>query len=154
MVREYKGRIPVSMATVSRVRCREDMFGSKSRAVRGSKNAIRSKGLFNPNKIVDPPRHDDRTLFRFNPAYEENITVHGSFETGFNWSEWGGFHGAVEMCNNNGACRKIDPGVMCPSYRITKNEKDLVRGRANTLRLALSGQLGSDALTAMKCSRL
>ena len=37
---------------------------------------------------------------------------------------------------------------MCPSYRVTKNEKDLVRGRANTLRLALSGQLGPDALTS------
>ena len=45
------------------------------------------------------------------------------------------------MCNNNGACRKLDSGVMCPSYRVTKEEKDLVRGRANTLRLALSNQL-------------
>jgi Fe-S oxidoreductase len=52
------------------------------------------------------------------------------------------------MCNNNGACRKHDDGVMCPSYRVTRNEKDLVRGRANTLRLALSGQLGPDAMTA------
>jgi len=51
------------------------------------------------------------------------------------------------MCNNNGACRKSAGGVMCPSYRATRNEKDLVRGRANTLRLALSGQLGKDALT-------
>ena len=36
---------------------------------------------------------------------------------------------------------KLDSGVMCPSYRVTKEEKDLVRGRANTLRLALSNQL-------------
>jgi Fe-S oxidoreductase len=45
------------------------------------------------------------------------------------------------MCNNNGHCRKFDADVMCPSYRITRNEKDLTRGRANTLRLAMSGQL-------------
>ena len=60
----------------------------------------------------------------------------------------GWIYGAVEMCNNNGACRKTESGVMCPSYRVTKNEKDLVRGRANTLRLALSGQLGPNAITA------
>ena len=45
------------------------------------------------------------------------------------------------MCNNNGHCRKFDAGTMCPSYRATGNERDLTRGRANTLRLALSGQI-------------
>ena len=52
------------------------------------------------------------------------------------------------MCNNNGACRALGAGVMCPSFRATRDEKDLTRGRANTLRLALSGQLGPDALTS------
>jgi Fe-S oxidoreductase len=64
------------------------------------------------------------------------------------WSEWGSFASAAEMCNNNGACRKSDPGVMCPSYRATGDETHLTRGRANTLRLALSGQLGPDALVS------
>jgi Fe-S oxidoreductase len=50
----------------------------------------------------------------------------------------------VEICNNNGHCRKFDAGTMCPSYRVTKDEVHLTRGRANTLRLALSGQLGAD----------
>ena len=52
------------------------------------------------------------------------------------------------MCNNNGACRKSAGGVMCPSYRVTRDERDMTRGRANTLRLALTGQLGPDALTS------
>src|SRR5258708_7308895 len=52
------------------------------------------------------------------------------------------------MCNNNGAWRKLEGGVMCPSYRATRNEKDVTRGRANTLRLAISGQLGPDALSS------
>ena len=56
--------------------------------------------------------------------------------------------GAVEMCNNNGACRGFDSGVMCPSYRVTRDETHLTRGRANTLRLALTGQLGADAMTS------
>ena len=58
------------------------------------------------------------------------------------------FQGAVEMCNNNGACRKIEGGVMCPSYRVTRDERDVTRGRANSLRLAITGQLGPDALTS------
>ena len=62
------------------------------------------------------------------------------------WSAYpgggGGFQGAAEMCNNNGACRKFEGGAMCPSYRATRDEQHVTRGRANTLRLALSGQLG------------
>jgi len=50
------------------------------------------------------------------------------------------------MCNNNGHCRKFDAGTMCPSYRATMDEAHLTRGRANTLRLALSGQLEFDAV--------
>ena len=57
------------------------------------------------------------------------------------------------MCNNNGHCRKFDAGTMCPSYRVTRDEKHLTRGRANTLRLALSGQLGADARVATPCAR-
>ncbi len=52
------------------------------------------------------------------------------------------------MCNNNGACRARDAGVMCPSYRATGDEQHLTRGRANTLRLALTGQLGPEALVS------
>jgi Fe-S oxidoreductase len=60
----------------------------------------------------------------------------------------GGLAKAVEMCNNNGHCRKFDAGTMCPSYRVTRDEQHVTRGRANTLRLALSGQLGPDAFTS------
>lgn len=103
--------------------------------------------MFNPGKITDAPRMDDRSLFRFAPGYD----VEG-FDTVLNWSDWpgraGGFQGAVEMCNNNGSCRKLEGGVMCPSYRATRNERDTTRGRANSLRLAISGQLGPDAMTS------
>ena len=71
-------------------------------------------------------------------------------KTALDWSAYpgagGGFQGAVEMCNNNGECRKHAAGVMCPSFRVTGNERDVTRGRANSLRLAISGQLGPDAL--------
>jgi Fe-S oxidoreductase len=94
------------------------------------------KGVMNPGKIVNPPRQDDRGLFRYRPGYAAQAA-----QGGLDWSDWGGFAGAVEMCNNNGHCRKFDAGTMCPSYRATLSERDLTRGRANTLRLALSGQI-------------
>jgi Fe-S oxidoreductase len=88
---------------------------------------------------------DERSLFRFKPGYESAPPP-----AALDWSEWGGFDKAVEMCNNNGHCRKFDAGTMCPSYRATLDEQHLTRGRANTLRLALSNQLGPQADQAVK----
>ena len=93
-------------------------------------------GLMNPGKIVAPSKMDDRSLFRFKPGYQASLPA-----MALDWSEWGGMDKAVEMCNNNGHCRKFDAGTMCPSFRATNDEQHLTRGRANTLRLALSGQL-------------
>ncbi len=126
----------------------EKMFGARMVAnFKDVKNWFDPGGLFNPGKIVDAPKMDDRSLFRYSPDYAVP-----EFQTELDWSAWtgsgGGFQGAVEMCNNNGACRKLKGGTMCPSFRVTRKEKDLTRGRANTLRLAISGQLGPDALTS------
>ena len=104
------------------------------------KSWLDPRGLMNPGKIVNPPRMDDASLFRFKPGYQSSPPP-----AMLDWSEWGGFDKAVEMCNNNGHCRKFDAGTMCPSYRATLDETHLTRGRANTLRLALSGQLGREA---------
>jgi FAD/FMN-containing dehydrogenase/Fe-S oxidoreductase len=114
-----------------------------TRALAEIKRLFDPDGLMNPGKIVAPTRMDDPGLFRFPPAYTAQ-----PLKAGLDWDEWGGFSAAVEMCNNNGHCRKFDAGTMCPSYRVTRDEQHLTRGRANTLRLALSGQLGSDALTS------
>jgi Fe-S oxidoreductase len=103
------------------------------------------RGLMNPGKIVFPPRMDEASLFRFKPGYATEQR-----SAALDWSEWGGFDKAVEMCNNNGHCRKFDAGTMCPSYRATRDEAHVTRGRANTLRLALSGQLGDQGEEAVK----
>jgi len=119
-------------------------FGPKlTRAFEEIKDIFDPQGLLNPGKIVRPSKQDDRALFRFKPGYKID-----KLDTVLDWSEWGGFDKAVEMCNNNGHCRKFDAGTMCPSYRVTREERHLTRGRANTLRLALSGQLGPDALAS------
>ena len=149
MVREYKGSHSGEHGDgIVRSEFHESMFGSRIIAdFREVKERFDPRHTLNAGKIVDPPKMDDRSLFRYPPTY----TI-GDLKTVLDWSAYPGsgrgFQGAVEMCNNNGACRKLEGGVMCPSYRATRNEKDVTRGRANTLRLAISGQLGPDALSS------
>ena len=147
LVRAYKGSHSGEHGDgIARSEFNEPMFGSRiARAFEQVKDAFDPDGRLNPGRVVRPPRMDDRRLFRYAPAYEaEPLTPR------LDWSAWpgpqGGLLAAVEMCNNNGTCRKFDAGSMCPSYRVTREETHLTRGRANTLRLALTGQLGPDAL--------
>ena len=149
MVREYKGSHSGEHGDgLVRSEFNEPMFGSRlARAFEEVKDRFDPNGLYNPGKVVRPPKFDDRSLFRYAPGYHgEDIATH------LDWSAYpgsgGGFQGAIEMCNNNGACRKLSGGVMCPSYRVTRDERDVTRGRANTLRLAVAGQLGKDALAS------
>ncbi len=138
-------------------------FGERlTRAFEEVKDLFDPENRMNPGKIVRATRMDDQRLFRYKPGYAV-IPI----ATALDWSEWdvtrdpvteaigapgsgadpaGGFAKAVEMCNNNGHCRKFDADTMCPSFRVTRSERDLTRGRANTLRLAVSGQLGPEGL--------
>jgi FAD/FMN-containing dehydrogenase/Fe-S oxidoreductase len=125
-------------------------------------------GLLCPQRIVDAPPMDDRSLMRYHGAYRVI-----PLQPALDWSAWNvhndasteattppgtgedpaqGLAKAVEMCNNNGTCRKFDAGTMCPSYRVTRDEQHLTRGRANTLRLALSGQLGPEGVHSPEVS--
>ena len=145
MVREYKGSHSGEHGDgIVRSEFHTPMFGERLvRTFEDVKAAFDPDGLFNPGKIVHAPRMDDRSLFRYRPDYAARAS-----DTALDWSEWGGFAPAIEMCNNNGACRQSDPGVMCPSYRVTGDEKHVTRGRANALRLAITGQLGPDAMAS------
>ncbi|HVF64533.1 MAG TPA: FAD-linked oxidase C-terminal domain-containing protein [Casimicrobiaceae bacterium] len=162
MVREYKGAFSGEHGDgLVRSEWIGWQFGPRlTRAFEQIKSLFDATDLLNPGKIVRPPRMDEATLFRFPPAYRRV-----SVDTVLDWSAFDvdsdpatgqlsrpgtggdaarGFAKAVEMCNNNGHCRKFDAGTMCPSFRVTGDEIHLTRGRANTLRLALSGQLGGD----------
>ena len=141
----------------------EWQFGSRiNDAFKQIKQHLDPLNLLSPQRIIDPPKMDDTRLMRYGNNYQV-IPI----KTALDWSAWNvhndpsteqttapgtgedpshGLAKAVEMCNNNGTCRKFDAGTMCPSYRVTRDEKHLTRGRANTLRLALSGQLGAEGL--------
>jgi FAD/FMN-containing dehydrogenase/Fe-S oxidoreductase len=166
LVREYKGAFSGEHGDgLVRTEWVGWQFGPRlTRAFEEIKDLFDPAGIMNPGKIVRGTRMDDRSLFRVKPGYQVL-----PLQTGLDWSAWnvqadpvsekvsapgtgsdpaGGFAKAVDMCNNNGHCRKFDAGTMCPSFRVTHDEQHLTRGRANTLRLALSGQLGPDALTS------
>ncbi|MBV8186785.1 MAG: 4Fe-4S dicluster domain-containing protein, partial [Alphaproteobacteria bacterium] len=166
LVREYKGAYSGEHGDgLVRSEWVAWQFGARlTKAFETVKDLFDPAGILNPGKIVRPSRMDDRALFRFKPGYKPI-----DYRPALDWSAWNvqndplseqltapgsggdpsaGFAKAAEMCNNNGHCRKFDSGTMCPSFRVTRDEAHLTRGRANTLRLALSGQLGPEALAS------
>ena len=166
LVREYKGAFSGEHGDgLVRSEWVGWQFGPRlTKAFEAVKDLFDPAGILNPGKIVRPSRMDDRLLFRFKPDYAGidykpaldwsagDVQIDPMTEItsapGTGGDPTGGFAKAAEMCNNNGHCRKFDAGTMCPSFRVTRDEKHLTRGRANTLRLALSGQLGAAALSS------
>ena len=170
LVRHYKGAFSGEHGDGL---CRGEWIGWQfgpriSEAFAAIKQQMDPSQMLSPQRIVNPPKMDDTTLMRYSPTYKV-VPI----QTALDWRAWDvqnnpvteqtsapgtggdpaqGLAKAVEMCNNNGHCRKFDAGTMCPSYRVTRDEQHLTRGRANTLRLALSGQIeglaGEDALSS------
>lgn len=104
------------------------------------KRAFDPGNRMNPGKVVADS--DPGENLRIGPSYhavEPDRTL-------LDFSAQGGFARAVEMCSGVGACRKPTGGTMCPSYMVTRDEEHSTRGRANALRLVMSGALPADGL--------
>jgi Fe-S oxidoreductase len=110
-------------------------------AFRQIKGLFDPQNIMNPGKIVDTPSMT--SLLRYGDQYRP-----ADAPARFHYRSQGGFQLAVEQCNGVGACRKVGEGTMCPSYMATRDEETSTRGRANALRLAMSGQLNDGALTS------
>jgi len=122
----------------------EKMYGPKIiNSFRELKGAFDPDSIMNPGKIFDTPKMGDN--LRYGTAYKLK-----SIDTILDFTEEGGFEGAVEKCIGVGACRKLNAGAMCPSYMATREEVHSTRGRANALRGVLSGALKEDVLTSKK----
>jgi FAD/FMN-containing dehydrogenase/Fe-S oxidoreductase len=118
----------------------EKMFGRRLYgAFKEIKQTFDPDGLLNPGKIVDAPPL--AANLRYGAGYQTPQP-----KTYFDYAEYGGMGGAVEMCSGLGVCRKKLDGTMCPSYMATLEEKHSTRGRANALRLAMAGRLGESGL--------
>jgi FAD/FMN-containing dehydrogenase/Fe-S oxidoreductase len=119
----------------------EKMYGSVLyQAFRELKRTFDPQNLLNPGKIVDAPPLSNN--LRYGPGY-----LTPTVATTFDFAADGGLLPAAELCAGVGACRKKREGTMCPSFQATHDEKDSTRGRANLLRLAITGQLGFEGFT-------
>ncbi|HTU25230.1 MAG TPA: FAD-linked oxidase C-terminal domain-containing protein [Pirellulales bacterium] len=113
----------------------EELFGPRLyRAFRDVKRAFDPGNLMNPGKIVDGPSPVEN--LRLGVGYKALPLA-----TTFDFSREGSLAKAAELCNGAGVCRKLQTGTMCPSFMVTRDEEHSTRGRANALRLALSGAL-------------
>ena len=118
------------------------MFGDQLyEAFREVKSTFDPQGIMNPGKIVDSPSMTDN--LRYGTSYH---TLNPDTEFAYR-TEGGSFASAIEMCNGQGACRKVIGGTMCPSYMATRDEEHSTRGRANALRATISGALPPEAIT-------
>lgn len=117
----------------------ELLYGPElQKAFREIKELFDPHYLLQPGKILDPEKPWNEHLLRYGSTYETPLSPQ---ETLLDFEEDGGFSGLVEMCNGTGFCRKDVGGVMCPSYRATRDERHSTRGRANALRAAIKGEL-------------
>ena len=139
----------------------DDIYGG----FRQIKTAFDPEGRLNPGNICDPygaAESGSRSVERAGGAAEPRGHADYLIDTDLrygaeyatrpverylDWSREGGLAAHVEMCNGNGFCRK-ETGTMCPSYQVTREEKDCTRGRANALRAVISGALPADDFTS------
>ncbi|MSR69816.1 MAG: FAD-binding oxidoreductase [Phycisphaerales bacterium] len=113
-----------------------------AQAIRDVKQVFDPTGRLNPGILVDNNApHQITSRLRVRP--DDRHFVHApSVATFFSYEREEGFSSALEQCNGAGLCRRLTPGgTMCPSYRVLKDERHATRGRANALRLAVTGQL-------------
>lgn len=108
-------------------------------ALKEVKQLFDPENRMNPGKIINSPPIDEN--LRYGVTYRDE-----ALETHYHYREDGNFANAVHMCTGVGECRKMLGGTMCPSFKATREEEHSTRGRANALRLAMSGQLGEEGL--------
>ena len=116
----------------------ERMYGPELvDAFRQVKAVFDPRGRMNPGKVVDPYPLD--TNLRYGPGYAPAQPTTGRFFTLADDS--GSLQQAAERCVGVGRCRRDDAGVMCPSYRATRDEKHSTRGRAKLLVEMFQGEV-------------
>ena len=124
----------------------KQLYGERlHQAFREVKALFDPQNIFNPHKMIDAPKPWDKDWLKYKPGYSTSLSPEKTF---LDFSSHNGFAGLVEMCNGQGECRSRVRGTMCPSFRVTGEEKDSTRGRANALRAAITGQFGIEGLTA------
>lgn len=131
LVKKYKGSMSGEHGDgIVRSSFIEMMIGTENFVIlKEIKHFFDPQDIMNPGKIIDAYSMTEN--LRYLPERKEP-----EINTFMDFSDSQGILRAAEKCNGSGDCRKPEAagGTMCPSYRVTKNEKDTTRGRANVLR--------------------
>ena len=115
------------------------MFGPElMEAFRQFKSAWDPDWKMNPGKLIKPNRLDDNLRLGANYAPWEPKT-HFQFP-----ADHGSLPEATLRCVGVGKCRREEGGVMCPSYRATREEEHSTRGRAHLLWEMTQGEVIRD----------
>jgi len=118
----------------NRKRYGEDLWGT----FRDLKTAFDPDWLLNPGQVCGDLEMTEN--LRVGPDY----AFDAGFEPALAWENENGFQGMAELCHGCGGCRghqATTGGVMCPTFRASREEVTATRGRANLLRQAMSGDL-------------
>jgi FAD/FMN-containing dehydrogenase/Fe-S oxidoreductase len=117
----------------------EKMFGPELvQAFREFKAIWDPQWKMNPGKVVEPYRLDEN--LRLGAEYRPwNPPTHFKFP-----QDHGSLAHATIRCVGVGKCRQYDSGVMCPSFRVTREEEHSTRGRAHLLWEMLEGEVIRD----------
>jgi len=92
----------------------------------------------NPGKVVEPNRLDEN--LRLGTAYHPwEPKTHFQYP-----ADHGSLAQATLRCVGVGKCRREEGGVMCPSYRVTRDEEHSTRGRAHLLWEMMNGEIIRD----------
>ncbi|HUO25894.1 MAG TPA: FAD-linked oxidase C-terminal domain-containing protein, partial [Candidatus Aquilonibacter sp.] len=104
------------------------MFGPElMQAFRDFKSAWDPDWKMNPGKLIEPHKLDEN--LRLGPDYAPwEPETHFQFP-----ADHGSLASATLRCVGVGKCRREEGGVMCPSYRATREEEHSTRGRAHLL---------------------
>ncbi|HLV86800.1 MAG TPA: FAD-linked oxidase C-terminal domain-containing protein [Candidatus Sulfotelmatobacter sp.] len=115
------------------------MFGPQlMEAFRQFKTAWDPDGMMNPGKVVNPYKVDENLRQGADYAPWEPKT-HFQF-----LDDHGSLAEATTRCVGVGKCRREEGGVMCPSYRATREEEHSTRGRAHLLWEMTQGEVIRD----------
>ncbi len=141
LVKEYSGSWSSEHGDgIVRAGYQKDFYGERIyQAFLEVKKLFDPDHLLNPGRVIEAPPIDQN--LRYGSGYHDQ-----DVSTVYHYRDQIDFHTAVHQCSGIGACRKLGQGTMCPSFMVTRDEEHTTRGRANALRLAMSGQLGEDGL--------
>ena len=120
----------------------ERLFGPRIyQAFKQIKAAFDPHNRMNPGKVVDGPSPVEN--LRYGADYQHDATCRPRSTS----AARAGLRRRSSCATARACAARLQTGTMCPSFMVTRDEEHSTRGRANALRMVLSGALPPEELT-------